>query len=603
MKEQGRMFDLNEVFSSLNPDEEKRGASSVPDFMPEKEAFPLKAGQEPGLPVLTVTEISFSLKEVVEQTFSRFKVRGEVSSLKQAASGHIYFSLKDTQSVLNAIVWRGGASRASRFLQEGLEVVCTGHMSTFPGRSNYQMIVEEVEPAGEGALLKQLEDLKKKLAAEGLFDASRKKPIPFLPEVIGVVTSPTGAVIRDIMHRLRDRFPRYVLLYPVLVQGEGAARQIARAIEAFNELPAAGKKVSLPDGKQEVIPKPSVLIVARGGGSLEDLWCFNEECVVRAAAASEIPIISAVGHETDTTLIDYVASLRAPTPTGGAEKAVPVRAELVGMLDQLRLRLNDSVRRYFGEKEVLMTSLSRGLPNLSDIVHLAEQRVDEKEERLRQVFKSFLQMKEAKLELSSRLLNTVSYERILEKGFALVTGERGEALSSALRAETEKVLFLRFKDGSVRVVPQKEGGEGASAPLDIVSENGRKADNRRKKAEEIKKTVSSFEKEQKDLKKSAQEAEKPLSEEKTKEEKRIVPDSLTDLSGLMREEKEVPAPCPPQNKDSQDKETELYLGEETVKRNDAFQNQSSKSGKRNSSKKKESGSAEKDKPVQGSLFE
>ncbi len=452
---------MNDIFASLDLNEEKRTSETVnkaasktaAPFLTPSAAVPSTSSE---LPVLTVTEISFSLKDTVEQVFSRFKVTGEVSSLKQASSGHIYFSLKDAQSVLNAIVWRGGASRAARFLQEGLQVVCTGKMSTFPGRSNYQMIVESVEPAGEGALLKQLEDLKKKLMAEGLFDAARKKPIPFLPDVIGVVTSPTGAVIRDIMHRLRDRFPRYVLLYPVLVQGEGAAQQIARAIRAFNSIPAEGIKITSQDGTQDIIPRPSVLIVARGGGSLEDLWCFNEEIVVRAAADSEIPLISAVGHETDTTLIDYAASLRAPTPTGGAEKAVPVRAELKESLDRLRLRLNESVARYFGEKQILMTSLSRGLPNLSDIVHLAEQRVDEKEERLKQAFKSFLKLKEAKAELAFRLLNTVSYERILEKGFVLATDKKGTPLISAHQALAEKVLVLKFKDGSVRAIPESE---------------------------------------------------------------------------------------------------------------------------------------------------
>ena len=294
----------------------------MPDLT-EKPAVPKPQAPEP----LSVSALSQALKGLVETNFSFVRVKGEISGLKKAASGHLYFSLKDDEAVLNGICWRGGATKLSVAPQDGLEVVCTGKITTYPGRSNYQMIVDSMEAAGEGALLKLLEERRKKLLAEGLFAPERKKKIPFLPEVIGVVTSPSGAVIRDIMHRLNDRFPRRVLLWGALMQGDGAAEQVAAGIRGFNAIPPQG--LDTPSGH---IPRPDVLIVARGGGSLEDLWAFNEEIVVRAAAESDIPLISAVGHETDTTLIDYAADLRAPTPTGAAEKAVPVRSELQTML-------------------------------------------------------------------------------------------------------------------------------------------------------------------------------------------------------------------------------------------------------------------------------
>jgi exodeoxyribonuclease VII large subunit len=248
----------------------------------------------------TVTELSQALKRTVEERFSWVRVRGEVSGFKRAASGHLYMTLKDENAVLDAVCWRGVAGRLSVAPEDGLEVIATGRLTTYPGRSKYQIVIESLELAGEGALLKLLEERRKKLAAEGLFDEARKQALPYLPDVIGVVTSPTGAVIRDILHRLADRFPRHVLLWPVLVQGEGAAGQVAAAIEGFNALKPGGE-----------VPRPDLLIVARGGGSLEDLWAFNEEVVVRAAAASGIPLISAVGHETDTTLIDFAGPTAA----------------------------------------------------------------------------------------------------------------------------------------------------------------------------------------------------------------------------------------------------------------------------------------------------
>ena len=274
------------------------------------------------------------MKRSVEENFSLVRVRGEVSGFKRVGSGHCYFALKDADAVLDAVCWRMTAMRLSIRPEDGMEVVATGRLTTYPGRSKYQRVVDSIELAGIGALLKLLEDRRKRLAAEGLFAAERKKKLPFLPAVIGVVTSPTGAVIRDILHRLADRFPRRVLVWPVAVQGVGAASQIAAAINGFNRLPPGGPA-----------PRPDLIIVARGGGSLEDLMAFNEEIVVRAAAASAIPLISAVGHETDTTLIDHASDRRAPTPTAAAEMAVPVRLDLVADLGGKAARLTRGLSR------------------------------------------------------------------------------------------------------------------------------------------------------------------------------------------------------------------------------------------------------------------
>ncbi|MGB9395854.1 MAG: exodeoxyribonuclease VII large subunit, partial [Pseudolabrys sp.] len=270
----------------------------------------------------TVSELSAALRRTVEDAYGYVRVRGEISGFKGAhSSGHVYFALKDESARLEAVIWKGTYGRMRVKPEEGLEVVVTGRLTTYPGRSNYQIIVDSLEPAGIGALMKLLEERKKKLAAEGLFDEARKQLLPFLPDVIGVITSPTGAVIRDILHRLEDRFPRHVLVWPVRVQGETSAAEVANAIRGFNALPERGP-----------LPRPELIIVARGGGSLEDLWSFNEEIVVRAAAESMIPLISAVGHETDVTLIDFASDRRAPTPTAAAEMAVPVRVELMSTL-------------------------------------------------------------------------------------------------------------------------------------------------------------------------------------------------------------------------------------------------------------------------------
>ena len=316
-------------------------------------------------PEFTVSELSGAVKRVIEGEFGLVRVRGEIGRVSRPASGHLYFDLKDDRAVLAAICWKGQAGRLTVKPEEGLEVVATGRLTTFPGQSKYQMIVEDMAPAGAGALMAMLEKRRQALAAEGLFDEGRKKPIPWLPEVIGVVTSPSGAVIRDILHRLRDRFPRHVLIWPVAVQGEKCAPEVAAAIRGFNAIPPGGP-----------IPRPDLLIVARGGGSLEDLWGFNEEIVVRAAAESRIPLISAVGHETDTTLIDYAADRRAPTPTAAAEMAVPVRLELQATVDGQAARLSRAVAQGVSLRGQRLRDLSRALPRIDTLTSAASQRLD-----------------------------------------------------------------------------------------------------------------------------------------------------------------------------------------------------------------------------------
>ncbi|MBX3498663.1 MAG: exodeoxyribonuclease VII large subunit [Alphaproteobacteria bacterium] len=322
-------------------------------------------------PEFTVSELAFALKREVEQAFPRVRVRGEISQPSFPRSGHCYFRLKDADAVLEAVCWKGGIPRLGMKIEDGLEVIASGRITTYPGSSKYQIVVDRLELAGQGALLKLLEERRKKLAAEGLFAAERKRALPFLPEVIGVITSPSGAVIRDILHRLADRFPRHVLLWPVSVQGERAAGEVAAAIEGFNRLQPGG-----------AVPRPDLLIVARGGGSLEDLWAFNEEVVVRAAAASTIPLISAVGHETDTTLIDFASDYRAPTPTAAAERAVPVRAELLGDLREHDGRLLNALTRRLREAQTELAGLSRGLPDPRRLIEERAQRVDDSAERL-----------------------------------------------------------------------------------------------------------------------------------------------------------------------------------------------------------------------------
>ena len=317
-------------------------------------------------PEFTVSELSLSLKRTVEDAFGHVRVRGEISGFRGAhSSGHCYFALKDESAKIEAVIWKGVHSRMRFKPQEGLEVIATGKLTTYPGSSKYQIVIEALEPAGIGALMALMEERKKKLAAEGLFDEARKQLLPWLPEVIGVVTSPTGAVIRDILHRLEDRFPRRVLVWPVKVQGDGSAEQVAAAIRGFNALPEGGR-----------IPRPDVLIVARGGGSLEDLWSFNEEIVVRAASESMIPLISAVGHETDITLIDFVADKRAPTPTAAAEMAVPVRSDLFVEVGDLARRTRACWQRAQESRRSELRAAARALPAAGDLLAIPRQRLD-----------------------------------------------------------------------------------------------------------------------------------------------------------------------------------------------------------------------------------
>src|SRR6478735_7771361 len=315
----------------------------------------------------SVSELSGSIKRTVENAFDHVRVRGEISGYRgQHSSGHAYFSLKDDRARIDAVIWKGTFSRLRFRPEEGMEVIATGKVTTFPGSSKYQIVIETMEPAGAGALMALLEERKRKLAAEGLFDANRKRQLPYMPKVIGVVTSPTGAVIRDILHRIADRFPVHVLVWPVKVQGDGSGEEVANAIRGFNALEPGGQ-----------MPRPDVLIVARGGGSLEDLWSFNDEVVVRAAAESQIPLISAVGHETDWTLIDYAADIRAPTPTGAAEMAVPVKAELEAQIAGLTARLQGCVNRQMDHRRQSVRALMRALPSLDQLLALPRRRFDE----------------------------------------------------------------------------------------------------------------------------------------------------------------------------------------------------------------------------------
>jgi len=412
----------------------------------------------PNPPVYSVSEISGAIKRVLEDHFGVVRLRGEVSGWKgPASSGHAYFSIKDEKSVINAICWKGTLPKLAQKPEEGLEVIATGRITSYNGK--YQIIVEHIEPAGVGALMALLEKRRKQLEAEGLFDVGRKKPLPFLPSVVGVITSPTGAVIRDILHRIGDRFPVHVLVWGVPVQGEGAAEKIAEAIEGFNNLPVG-------------IPRPDVIIVARGGGSIEDLWAFNEEIVVRAAAASAIPLISAVGHETDTTLIDFASDMRAPTPSAAAEMAVPVRDALTQGVREFDVRLIGAMQRVITQKQEQLTGLVRGLPRPAQLLETASQRLDDWAERLGaaplamvirkqqqlvviaaglrpQALLNEIKMREQKLSHYAAQLESLNYKSVLARGFALVKDAHGKLVTSVAQAKGE--LSITFKDGETKV--------------------------------------------------------------------------------------------------------------------------------------------------------
>lgn len=438
----------------------------------------------PNSPEFTVSELSSALKRTVEDAYGHVRVRGEISGFKgPVASGHCYFALKDESAKIEAVIWKGVHGRMKFKPQEGLEIIATGKLTTYPGSSKYQIVIEAIEPAGVGALMALMEERKRKLAAEGLFDDARKQLLPWLPEVIGVVTSPTGAVIRDILHRLQDRFPRRVLVWPVRVQGEGAAEQIADAIRGFNALTERGK-----------IPRPDLLIVARGGGSLEDLWCFNEETVVRAAAESMIPLISAVGHETDVTLIDFAADKRAPTPTAAAEMAVPVRAELFVEVTGLARRALSGWTRGQDARRNELRSVSRALPKAADLLNMSSQRLDlaasklprallanthrydrrlstiasrltvrtlhmriergkEQLVRLSTAVKRanglLIDRRRTRLAHAAQLLKALSYKGVLDRGFALVRDEQGSPVHAAQNITAHQRILVEFADGQI----------------------------------------------------------------------------------------------------------------------------------------------------------
>ena len=429
-------------------------------------------------PVYSVGEFSHVIKKLVESNFTYVRIRGEISRPSFPSSGHVYFTLKDMDGTIAAIIWKYTMPRLSIRPEEGMEVICTGKVTTFAGQSKYQIIVENMEVAGEGALLKMLEDRRKKLLAEGLFDQRHKKPIPYLPERIGVITSPSGAVIRDILHRLSDRFPSHVYVWPVAVQGEGSASQIANAIDKFNELT-----------DQTIVKKPDLLIVARGGGSLEDLWSFNEEIVVRAVFNSAIPVISAVGHETDTTLIDFVSDLRAPTPTGAAEKSVPVRDDLRARVGELELRLKTSFFNKMNINKDRLNSLIRILGKPDQIFDNKNQKLDFVYKDIENLFKTIfteqknkitqftqkltppkvlinnldskiqlldtkfnnylgilIKNKVTKLNFLSQLLEASSFNRVLDRGFALVMNDKGKPIKLSKEVPKKSNIKIKFAD-------------------------------------------------------------------------------------------------------------------------------------------------------------
>ncbi|MBI2713453.1 MAG: exodeoxyribonuclease VII large subunit [Rhizobiales bacterium] len=462
----------------------------------DAEARPDSAAPRANIPEWSVSELSAALKKTVEDAYGYVRVRGEVSGFKgPSPSGHCYFRLKDDRAVLEGVIWKGVWGRMRVKPEEGLDVIVSGKLTTFAGSSKYQLVIDTLEPAGVGALMKLLEERKKKLAAEGLFDEARKQLIPFLPRVIGVVTSPTGAVIRDILHRLADRFPRRVLVWPVRVQGENSAAEVANAIAGFNALAEGG-----------ALPRPDLIIVARGGGSLEDLWSFNEEIVVRAAADSMIPLISAVGHETDVTLIDFAADRRAPTPSAAAEMAVPVRAELMAQIAALTARRLACWQRGVEQHRKELYLLSRALPALDELLAVPRQRLDACAGRLPRALranaqlhhtqltritarllprllklrlarsseivvalekrgklarKNYMQRRWDRVRSAEQLLKAFSYQGVLARGFALVRDGDGHPLRSAAAVGNRMRLEIEFFDGRVGATAD---GEGAPQP-------------------------------------------------------------------------------------------------------------------------------------------
>ncbi len=425
------------------------------------------------VPPLSVSQLSAAIKRTVEDGFARVRVRGELSGTKRAASGHFYAALKDDNALIDMVMWKGQAGRLAFRPEDGIEVIATGKLTTYPGRSKYQLVVDTLEVAGEGALMLLFEKLKARLGAEGLFEQDRKQALPRLPSVIGVVTSPTGAVIRDILHRLADRFPTHVIVWPVLVQGDGAAAQVAHAIRGFDAIEPGGP-----------VARPDLVIVARGGGSIEDLWAFNEEVVVRAIADCRIPTISAVGHETDTTLADYAADRRAPTPTAAAEMAVPVRAELQELLLQRGGRMIAAANRHQALASERLTALARHLPRRDALYAPQRQRFDDAEARLdrgqRQRLAAIADRLAtrgaalrpsllarcwdrdlARLDGLRRLLDSLDPRALLSRGYAMVRDTGGAIVTTAARAQDAGRMRLQFADGEV---PVEVSGSDVPAP-------------------------------------------------------------------------------------------------------------------------------------------
>ena len=441
----------------------------------------LLAEQRPGdnAGALSVSEISALLKRHVEQGFARVRIRGEISGFKRPGSGHLYLTLKDENARIDGVMWKGNAARLAFVPQDGVEVIASGKLTTYAGRSSYQIVIDTMEIAGEGALLALLEKLKARLGAEGLFAPERKRPLPYLPRVIGVITSPTGAVIRDILHRLADRCPTRVLIWPVLVQGQGSAAQVAAAVAGFGAMTGADR--------------PDLLIVARGGGSIEDLWGFNEEIVVRAVAGSSIPVISAVGHETDTTLCDFAADVRAPTPTAAAELAVPVRNELLAGLASLGARGLRCVQRYHGRGQERLEATARRLPTPDTLLGPQRQRVDDLGDRKRRALgrvvadargdlaraagalrPNMLTLRidhaQQRLTAIARLMVSLHPDRPLARGYARIERRDGGVVASTSAARAAGALVLHFADGSVDARVERSGGAGYETPKSVQPE-------------------------------------------------------------------------------------------------------------------------------------
>jgi exodeoxyribonuclease VII large subunit len=426
-------------------------------------------------PAVSVSELASALKRVVEGSFDHVRVRGEISGFKRHGSGHCYFTLKDDSACMDAVIWRGQAADLRFAPEDGIEVVATGRLTTYAARSRYQIVVERLELAGQGALMALLDKRRRQLASEGLFDEARKKRLPFAPRVIGVVTSPTGAVIRDILHRLEDRCPCHVIVWPVPVQGEGAAAKVAEAVNGFNALASDGS-----------LPRPDLLIVARGGGSVEDLWAFNEEEVVRAVAASDIPIISAVGHETDTSLCDFAADVRAPTPSAAAELAVPVRSELLAAVRELGARAERCARRTLERGSEQLHTCLRQWPEREALLAPQQQRLDELVDRLPRALRGRLDRARGdlghaggalrpgllaaaygrgreRLDALWRMAQLAHPNRPLERGYARVEDRSGRILISAEAAKAARRLSLVFRDGVVEAATA-DGGATVHRP-------------------------------------------------------------------------------------------------------------------------------------------